>query len=308
VARPRAIVPVKTERNFIRFMLYGKPDSGKSVLAGTSPKGLILASDPEETLSAARHGSDCDMWVVQDYDALEEAGEWIRHEGWKEYLWVWLDNGSLFQEQGMDQIMTELFASKTDARTGKVETKQNRYVPDKPQYLQNQNRLAAFLRMMRSVPIHFGITAHEMLVEWANGDENLMPAFQGGQGQYSQRICGYMNIIGHLTSLTTKEGDFKAKLRVRHTSSIMAKDRYKAFPPVIVNPTIPKMMEDILKVLPTLGQRVAPATVTRTSKAAVTKKAAPPRKAAPTIKKAAPAKKASAAKTTAAKKTTGRGR
>lgn len=301
MARPKAIVPISKEKNFIRFMLYGKPDSGKSVLAGTSPKCLVLASDNEEPLSAARFGSGADMWLCPDYDEVEEAYEWIRHEGVNEYEWVWIDNGTLLQDQNMDDIMEELVARKK-AAGGKT---QNRWVPDKPQYLINQNRLAGIVRKFKALPIHFGITAHEMVIEWADGTEQLMPQFQGGKGQFSERLCGYMNIIGHMTSRTLKDGTWEGRIRVRHRPQtdtqmgIMAKDRYAALGRQVVNPTVPDIMESIRKVVPTLGQRVQPRKATTSP---VPKKATPVKAAAKKTGKAAtPAKKA-AKKTTAVSK------
>lgn len=268
MARPRAIVPVSTERNFARFMLYGPPGTGKSVLAGTSPKALILASDSEETLSAARFGSDADMWVVPDYGALEEAVEYIRHEGVNDYEWVWLDNGTLFQEQGMDDTMAELLMAHPE---------RNPWIPDKQQYLVNQNRLGSIIRQLKAMPVHFGMTAHEMRVTWADGSENLMPLFQGGQGTYSQKICGYMNIVGYMSARTMKGGKFENKVRVRKGSSIYAKDRYHALGREVINPNIAEMMEEIRKVLPTFGQRVKPRPA---RKATATKKATTNRKRA----------------------------
>lgn len=306
VARPKAIVPVNMERNFIRFMLYGKPDTGKSVLAGTSPKCLILASDQEEPLSAARFGSNADLWVCPDYEAVDEAYEWIRLEGVNEYEWIWIDNGTLLQDQNMDSIMEDLVARKKESG-GKT---QNRYVPDKPQYLVSQNHLATIIRQFKMLPIHFGMTAHEMVIEWADGTEQMLPQLQGGKGQYSERVCGMFNIVGHMTSRTLKDGTWEGRLRTRHRPAgdnmgILAKDRYAALGRQVINPNVPDMMESIRKVLPTLGKRVKP---TATKKSAVPKKAVPIKAAAKktvakkaTASKKAPAK-AVAKKTTAASK------
>lgn len=267
MARPRAIVPVSVERNFIRMMLYGQPSTGKSVVAGTSPKCLILASDGEEPLSAARFGSQADMWVVPDYSELEDAVEYVRHDGINDYEWVWLDNATLFQEQGLDDTMEDLFAAKPN-------TTQSRWVPDRPQYLINQNRMSRIIRMLKGLPIHFGMTAHEMTIAWADGSENKMPMLLGKQGEYSQKICGYTNIIGHVTARTLKGGVFEQKIRFQRTTTIYAKDRYHALGSSMVNPNIPDMLEKIREVLPTVGQRVKPRPAKKAVKATPVKKAA----------------------------------
>lgn len=279
VARPTAIVPVSVERNFARFLLYGQPSSGKSVLVGTSPKCLILANDSEEPLSAARFGSTADMWVIEKYEDLEAAYTYIRHEGVNEYDWVWIDNATLFQEQGMDDIMADLFVKKPSST-------QSPWVPDRPQYLLNQNKLGLLIRQFKALPIHFGMTAHEMVVEWADGSDNLMPLLQGQAGQYSQKICGYMNIIGYQTARTLKGGAFETKVRFQRTSRIYAKDRYSALGVVRVNPTIPELTEDILKVLPTFGQRVKPRSASKKASTPATKTVAAKRAATTTRKRA----------------------
>src|ERR1044071_8133493 len=99
MAKPKAIVPITSDLSHIRLMLYGTPGCGKTVLAGTSPKCLMLVNDLDETASAFMHGSKADQWHVPDYNELTEAYEYMRHGGCDDYDWLWFDNGTLFQEQ-----------------------------------------------------------------------------------------------------------------------------------------------------------------------------------------------------------------
>lgn len=283
MARPVAIRPVSSERNFIRWLLYGEPGCGKSALAGTSPRALILASDGEEPLSAARFGSKADMWVCDDCDELEKAYEYVRHGGVKDYDWIWIDNGTLLQEQNMDTIMSEVT----------ITGKRSPYVPDKPQYLINQNQLGRLIRMFKALPIHFGMTAHVMTAYDRNGDEKIMPMFQGGQGVLSQKFCGYMNIVSFMDVRRLKGGAEERFLLTGKRSNMIAKDRYHSLGSRVVDPNVPAIMEAIRANLPTLGQR-APVKRVAPTKAAATKKAAPT-KATATTKKA-PAKAAAANK------------
>jgi hypothetical protein len=221
---------VSQEGSTINIIIYGEPGVGKSVLAGTSNNGLLLLNDGDEGSSAARQGSTCDSWVVHDYNDLTDAYEYLRHED-HGYDWVWLDNASLFQEQGMDQIMEDLIAEKPH---------RNRFVPDMQQYLVNQNRMSLLLRNLKSLPVNFGMTAHVM--EWSDeeGETRTQPAFQGGQGAFSQKICGYMNIVGYLH--VKKIGDKEERiLLTQKTAKRVAKDRFNALGGRVVNPTIPKI-------------------------------------------------------------------
>lgn len=241
-SRPEAIKPVSAEGKFIRFLLYGEPGCGKSVLAGTSPKALILCNDPDEVSSPALHGSTADRWHVPDYLELTEAIEYLRHGGTNDYDWVWFDNATLFQEQGMDQIMVDLVAAKSH---------RNQFIPDKPEYLENQNRLGTAIRVLKGLPINLGITAHVMRTEDEDGKVVYQPLFQGGQGAFSQKICGYMGVVAYMSARTVKDEKTK-KVSVERTlltekrSKYYAKDRYSSSPTGrFVNPTIPEIVSAI---------------------------------------------------------------
>ena len=233
--RPKAIMPVKGSESHYKFMIYGKPGSGKTVLAGTSPNALLLLNDDDEATSADIMGSTADKWVVRDYGDLNEAYEYLRHGGTEGYEWLWLDNATLFQEQGMDQIMLDLVSEKAH---------RNQFVPDKAEYLENQNRLGTFVRQFKSLPINFGMTAHVMRSEDDDGKVEYLPLFQGGQGALSQKFCGYMGLVGYYTT-ARKDGQTQRTLITDKRGKYYAKDRYDAFGGKILEPTIPEMVKAI---------------------------------------------------------------
>lgn len=233
--RPAAIMPVADDNPYVKIMLYGEPGVGKTVFVGTSPNCLILSHDPDELASAKHHGSTAERWHVSDYNDLTDAYEWLRANPGS-YDWVWLDNGTLFQEQGMDQIMLDLVAGKPH---------RNQFIPDKPEYQENQNRLGTLIRQLKALPVNFGVTAHVMRMYDQEEEDKvtLMPLFQGGQGQLSQKFCGYMGVIAYMQARYTKEG-FENFIITRARNRIYAKDRFNAIPGGrMVNPTVPKVME-----------------------------------------------------------------
>lgn len=233
MTKPRNVIKVR-DKAHVNMMLYGEPGVGKSVFAGTAPNALILANNPDETVSMV--DSDADVWHVPDYHALSDAVEYVWHEGHSDYEWVWFDNGSLFQEQGMDQIMDDAVAAKPHL---------NRWIPDRPQYLTNQNRLGLMIRRLTMAPINFGMTAHVQRVEDDDGRTILLPAFQGGQGLFAQRLCGYMNVVGYMKAVSSKDGGEKRYIYTRKTAKFQAKDRFRALEPKEEGLTVPILMQKI---------------------------------------------------------------
>ena len=215
---------------FINMAVFGYPGVGKSLFAGTSPKALILANKANETVSMKKAGSKAEMWVCTDITDLTEAYEYVRHEGVRKYDWIWLDNATLFQDQNMDMIMEDLLARKPH---------RDRYIPDQAEYLRNQNMVSLLIRNLTALPINFGWTAHVMKV--LDNEENpvLLPMIQGGRGDLSQKLCGYMNVVMYLD-----KGEKNPENRIgrfQPHEMIYAKDRFGVLGRSMLNPTVPKI-------------------------------------------------------------------
>lgn len=241
MSKPVGIVPVsKIDDGYIRIMLYGDPGCGKTRVACTSPRGLILNADPTGTISGALAGSTCDRKDVYNHDDLLDIYEWLKHGGTDDYDWVWLDSITLFQERGLDQIMTDLIASGKDHR--KI------YLPDKGEFGQNMNRIKLWCRYMTALPINFGITAHVLREEQEDSTILMKPSVQG-KGM-SDTICGYMGIVAHMYAVR-KEQNTVRTIQAFKDSKRVAKDRFDALPGgKLVGPTIPKLEELIKAKLP----------------------------------------------------------
>lgn len=244
MARPTAIQPVKQDEYFVNLCVYGEPGCGKSVLAGTSPKALLLLNDGDEASAAAERGSTADKWVIETLEDLEDAYEYVRHEGYKTYSWVWIDNLTLMQEQFMDRVMVDLKAKYPH---------RNRWVPDMHEYLVVQNQVGTYIRYFKALPINFGWTAHALRSEDADGQVQYTPMVQGGQGALSQKLCGYMNVVAHM-SVLRKGGTEERRINVTKRGKFYAKSRWSGLQGTISNPTIPGMIKSIETKFPKLGQ------------------------------------------------------
>lgn len=269
MGKPDAIRPVADDdRRFVRFMLFGEPGIGKTRFAGTGERTLFLCNRPDETIAAAANGSKAEQWHTGDYEALTEAYEWLRHEGLRgpdAYRWVWLDNASIFQDQGLDQIMEAVVMARPHRSVFK---------PDKPEYGENQNRMSKLVRQFCDLPVNFGMTAHVMRMEGEDGEVVHMPAFQGGDGKFSQKLCGYMNVVGYM-KIVSVDGKRRRRICLNKTGTYYAKDRYDSTEKGRLDfPTIPKFMEGVNKKFPDAGKPPPrPAKKSTTKKTATTRRA-----------------------------------
>lgn len=225
---PRNIIEVRA-RSHVNWMLYGEPGVGKSRLVGTAPKLLVLANNVDEVVGI--DNPDATVIEVADYHDLSDAVEYVRHEGVKKFEWVAFDNATLFQEQGMDQIMAELVAAKPHRDIDR---------PDKAEYGLNQNRLGRLIRLLIAAPINFVMTAHVMRSLNEQEEDIILPAFQGGQGLFSQKLCGWMNLVTYMEVRRSK-GKFVRVLNTANSGRVQSKDRFDKLARREIDLTVPEL-------------------------------------------------------------------
>src|SRR5690242_5992940 len=98
--RPTAITKLsETDSTGKRnWLIYAESGKGKTVLAGTAPKGLFLTTEAAGTESAKAFGSEADEWVCDDWATLQEAFRYLKDGGATEYDWVIMDSLTEMQE------------------------------------------------------------------------------------------------------------------------------------------------------------------------------------------------------------------
>jgi hypothetical protein len=231
VSKPSGIRVVKPGKK-IKLLVYGLPGSGKSVLAGTSPRCLILRP-PTDHLDSLPADTDVEEWVLNDWDDMNEAMEYLRHEGGKDYDWVWIDSISLLQDHTLDHVWADAVARKPDRA---------KFGVDKGEYGINMTRLGSWFRhVVGGDQFNFGVTAHPFETTDLESEPVMMPWVQGRQ--MAEKICGYMNCVGRLYVAEKKDGTPYRVLETEHKGLYWAKDQLGIGR--MVEPTIPKIMSKV---------------------------------------------------------------
>lgn len=229
MAKPEAIQPVGTSSK-INFLLYGPPGAGKTRLMGQRERTLIV-HPPTDHMDSIRSGG-AEEWVVPDWGEMNNVAEYARHDGRKDFDWIWLDSISLFQDAGLDDIWDGVIALKPHRA---------QYSLDKGEYGINMWRLQTWVRNMVGLRgFNFGITAHpQELMNPITDELKLQPWVQGKN--MSTKIQGYMNVVGYLEVVHQDGKDPRRVLRTAGTERFEAKDQFDAFKGGrLVDPTMAK--------------------------------------------------------------------
>lgn len=223
-----------TDGKSIKILVFAPSGWGKTRLAGTSPGTALFVRPPVDYVDSVlpedkgRHM----QWVAQDWTAMEDIFEHLRHEGAEKYDWVWLDSISAYQDIGLDDLWETIIIEKPSRK---------RYGLDKGDYWINMQRLGRWVRdvaaLSDSGAFNFGITAWPAELSPSPEDSEipnkLMPWVQGKN--MSMKVCGYVNIVafGSITPKGTRV------LRFMETDEIYAKDQFDMFPNYrLLRPTV----------------------------------------------------------------------
>lgn len=240
-ARPKAITKLSEGASFRNWLIYGDSGVGKTVLAGTAPKALILTVEAEGTESARAMGSDADEWVCDTWEDLQEAFQWLKSGGIAHYEWVVVDSISEMEELCWRAHLEKMARDKPGTRS-----------VDKPALEDYQiigNRVKRLVDQFNRLKINVLYTAQVMRrnVEDEDGEEiELRQPLLGSarNGVTSQKVCGMVTLVGLLVPVKgdpEKGISASRRLWVAGSERYLAKDRHDTFDRFIDSPDIAAM-------------------------------------------------------------------
>lgn len=240
--RPQAITSVQgsTAPRYKKWWIHGDSGIGKTVLAGTAPRALFLASDVEGTESARQFGSTADQLQVNSWFDYVEYNDWLVHAGHKEYDWIIVDTADEIEE-----LCWQAQLVSTDVKRA------SKYQPNKADYPLVWAKCKDEIMKLNRAPVNVLYLSHSMRIdrESDDGEDTLtlaMPAMGSRKrGDLSTYLCAQMTLVGYMRRAANEDGQAVRQLMTEASNRWVAKDRHNTFGPGVTNPTVPGMLAAI---------------------------------------------------------------
>lgn len=240
--------PIQFERERLRHVVYAEAGVGKTTLALTYPKPLVIDTDGGLiSVTVKRAGQYIgERWRPENtgqrmYKDLEAFGWWIKeHAQDKESIVI--DSGDELVFLLLDEL-TEMGAAYDRAKSKDVHPVAE-FVPEQAEYLANQRQMHHFLHFLRQLNKHVIIT-FGVREELGKRRPDVAP-------KLATVIERWASVLGELIVLDeddpkhgVKAGD-RALLTVP-TSKRAGKSRFEVLRPHVINPTFDSMWTAIEK-------------------------------------------------------------
>lgn len=231
---PPKIRRVSERPILVKALIYGEPGAGKTYLACTAPKPLVLLTEPsvsDATMQAVHRdlGADPGVWDIDTLEDLEMAYEYL--EGGKhEYETVVVDS--------LTDLYRRLMKTVVDAAVSR-RSNHDPDVPEQGDWLRVQEKLRYIVRLFRDLPMNVVFTALVMDIR----DEMRRVPFIQPKG-LALEIPAFFNLVGCLKAVDDN-GKTTRKLLVEQTETYVAKNPGGTLPPVVENPNLTTLFGQI---------------------------------------------------------------
>lgn len=147
-------IPLVLENEGFRGVAYGDPGTGKTTLAASFPRPLVIDTDAG-LISVALHGTVLERFEPTGYKDLEQLYVFVKANT-ERYDSIVIDSFTELQRLLLDEIVDD--GAARDEAKGKLNSI-TRFVPEQGEYLANQRQLHRILHEFRKLGKHMVLTA-----------------------------------------------------------------------------------------------------------------------------------------------------
>ena len=213
----------------IKCLLYGDTGAGKSYLAVTSPKPLVLLTEPNGQASIMHSNPGADLIHITSAQMLGDVLNSITTspEQWAKYDTIVIDSLTEVQRLCKDDL-----------------TNKGRHAMKLQDWGKLADYMRRFIRVLRTIPKHIVCLALlETTFEEGTGTRYLKPAFDGKKT--SGEIGQFFNFVGFLYVAQNKDKNKTSRyLMLEGQQNVMCKPTYP-LTGTIIDPNISQLFNQI---------------------------------------------------------------
>lgn len=237
VAVRNRIVSVKDAHPYAKVMLYGRNGSEKTRTAATAPKCFLIDIEEEGTKSI-RGYDNVDVFPAKSWKDIVHA-YWFLRAGGHGYESVVLDTLTMMEKLCMKRVLRE----SSDRDPGRD--------PRLAQF-KEWNKLATMmgeqLLWYRNLPMHVVFVVQERTIELESGDETISYTVPDLSKSARGTATSCVDFIGRMykkevTNKKTKKKVWRPLMLIGDHELYLTKDQSGVLPRIVVNPTIPQIIE-----------------------------------------------------------------
>jgi hypothetical protein len=210
---------------YVKMLVYGEPGKGKTFLAATAPKPIILLTEVEvskPTLKLVQHQLNVNpkIVIINTLASMDAALDFLEAGG-HNYETVVLDS------------LTDLNRFITQEMVKQGVVRRSQHDPDVPEmgdWYRIEERTRSYLRRLRDLPMHLVVNC---LLADVREESMVAPMLQPKRLMYE--VASYFNAVGQLVVHDTggPKGEVRRELHVEASQSRIAKNPGNALDAVI---------------------------------------------------------------------------
>jgi hypothetical protein len=221
--------PLTLERERMRLVVFGEYGVGKTTLALTAPKPLVIDTNGGLISVTVKPGAHGDAWTPEDHVDLESLVFWL------------LKNRDLYETfviDSGDSLVNLLMAEITYDAAQRKENPMLRmtYVPEQGDYFASQRQMSSFLSDLRKLKKHVVVTfgAREMDKPPFKRTMDVSPGMR-------KIFMDWASVVGELVVITKGESAGQRALVTAPGGKTETKSRFSSLVPVVADPTFGKL-------------------------------------------------------------------